>query len=41
VAHGELDGLLTIDRAAVRRPGNGGRWWWAKAYSGSMLRCEG
>jgi hypothetical protein len=37
VVHGELDGPLTGDRVAVRRPGDGGRWWRAKASSGSML----
>jgi hypothetical protein len=31
VAHGELDGSLTGDRAAARRSGDGGRWWWVKA----------
>jgi hypothetical protein len=40
VAHGELDGLLTGHRAAVRRPGDRGRWWRLKACGGSMLRCE-
>jgi hypothetical protein len=40
VAHGELDGPLTGDQVAARRPSDEGRWWRVKACGGSALLCE-
>jgi hypothetical protein len=37
VAHGKLDRSLTGDWSAVRRPGDGGRWWRPKACGESTL----
>jgi hypothetical protein len=40
VAHGKLDGPLTGDRAASRRPGDRGSWWWANSCGGSAPMLE-
>jgi hypothetical protein len=37
VEHKGPDGPLTGGRVAVRRSGNGERWWWPKARGGEGI----